>query len=153
MLAFITFFVSTSEFVIAGILDQLAAWAQISVSAAGQLITVFAIAGAIGAPLFVIAAAKMNLRNLLMLSLAIVLLGSVMTIALPGYRFLIVSRIVLAIGSGVFVIVAKTVAAKLAAPGKQAGAIGTVLIGFSVSLIAGVPIGRVLAAAFGWKMS
>lgn len=152
MLAFISFFVSTSEYVIAGILDQIAAWAHISVSAAGQLITVFAIANAIGSPVFVMAATKMDRRHLLMLSLAIVVFGCVLTVTLPGFTFLIVSRIVLAIGGGVFVIGAKTVAAKLAAPGKQAGAIGTVILGFSASLIAGVPIGRVVAAAFGWKV-
>ncbi|WP_254777114.1 hypothetical protein [Paenibacillus sp. yr247] len=48
MLAFISFFVSTSEYVIAGSLDNIAQWAHISVAAAGQLITVFAIANAIG---------------------------------------------------------------------------------------------------------
>ncbi|MGO4271917.1 MFS transporter, partial [Paenibacillus sp. TAF58] len=152
VLAFISFFVSTSEYVIAGILDQIAAWAHISVSATGQLITVFAIANAIGSPLFVMAATKMDRRKLLMLSLAIVVLGSILTVTLTGFGFLIISRIVLAIGGGVFVIGAKTVTAKLAAPGKQAGAIGTILIGFSASLIAGVPIGRVVAAAYGWKV-
>ncbi|TVX98568.1 MFS transporter [Paenibacillus cremeus] len=152
LLAFISFFVSTSEYVIAGILDQIADWAQISVSAAGQLITIFAIANAIGSPIFVMATTTMDRRKLLMLSLAIVVLGSALTVTLPGFGFLIVSRLVLAIGGGVFVIGAKTVAAKLAAPGKQAGAIGTVIIGFSASLIAGVPIGRVVAAAYGWKV-
>lgn len=152
MLAWISFFVSTSEYVVAGILDQIAAWANISVSAAGQLITVFAIANAIGSPLFVMATTKMDRRHLLMISLAIVVLGSLLTVTLPGFGFLIVSRIVLAIGGGVFVISAKTVAAKLAAPGKQAGAIGTVILGFSASLIAGVPIGRIVAAAYGWKV-
>ncbi|UUZ83548.1 MFS transporter [Paenibacillus sp. P26] len=152
MLAWISFFVSTSEYVVAGILDQIAAWANISVSAAGQLITVFAIANAIGSPLFVMATTKMDRRHLLMISLAIVVLGSLLTVTLPGFGFLIVSRIVLAIGGGVFVISAKTVAAKLAAPGKQAGAIGTVILGFSASLIAGVPIGRIVVAAYGWKV-
>ncbi|WP_275439934.1 MFS transporter [Paenibacillus sp. ACRRY] len=152
MLALISFVVSTSEYVIAGILDNIAQWADVSVSAAGQLITVFAIANAIGSPLFVMAAAKMDRRKLMMVSLWIVVLGSIMTITLPGFGFLIVSRIILAIGAGVFVIAAKTIAANLAPPGKQAGAIGTVLIGFSAALIVGVPIGRVIAATFDWKV-
>lgn len=97
LLAFMSFYVSTSEYVIAGILDQIAAWANISISAAGQLITVFAIAGAIGSPIFVMATTKMDQRHLLMLALAIVVLGSVLTVTLPGFGFLIVSRIVLAI--------------------------------------------------------
>ncbi|MFL0196036.1 MFS transporter [Clostridium sp. WILCCON 0269] len=152
MLAFISFVVSTSEYVVAGILDKIAAWAHISVSAAGQLITVFAIANAIGSPIFVMVTAKMDRRKLLMLSLFIMVIGSILTVTLPSFGFLIISRVVLAIGGGVFVIVAKTVASELAPPGHQAGAIGTVITGFSASLIVGVPIGRVVAATYDWKV-
>jgi MFS transporter, DHA1 family, putative efflux transporter len=152
MLALITFMVSTSEYVIACILDKVAASANVSVSVAGQLITVFAIANAFGSPLVVMATTKMNQRRLLMLSLFIMVLGSVMTITLPGFGFLILSRIVLALGSGVFAIAAKTAAAKLAPPEKQAGAIGTVIIGFSAAIIIGVPIGRIVATSYDWKL-
>ncbi|MCL6489669.1 MAG: MFS transporter [Alicyclobacillus mali] len=152
LLAFISFFVSTSEYVIAGILDKIAAWVHVSVSTAGQLITVCAIANAIGSPLFVMATAAMNRRNLLILSLALVMVGCAMTVLLPGFDWLLLSRIVLAIGGGVFVIGAKTVAAALAPPGRQANAIATVLTGFSAALIVGVPIGRVMAVAWGWPV-
>jgi DHA1 family putative efflux transporter-like MFS transporter len=151
MLAFMSFFVSTSEYVIAGVLDKIAAWAHISISAAGQLITVFAIANAIGSPLFVMAATKMDRRNLLMISLIIVVFGCILSVSLPGFGFLVFSRIVLALGGGVFVIATKTVAAKLATPGQQAGAIGTIITGFSAALIIGVPIGRVVSEAYDWK--
>ncbi|MFT8315875.1 MAG: MFS transporter [Clostridium sp.] len=63
-----------------------------------------------------------------------------------------VSRVILAVGSGVFVTTAKTFAAKLASPGHQAGAIATVITGFSAALIIGLPIGRVVAAAYDWKV-
>lgn len=152
MLALISFVVSTSEFVIAGILDRVAASANISVSLAGQLITVFSIANAIGSPIVIMAAAKMDRRKLLMLSLAVIVLGSILTFTLPGFGFLMVSRVILAVGSGVFVTTAKTVAAKLASPGHQAGAIATVITGFSAALIIGLPIGRVVAAAYDWKV-
>ncbi|WP_129728930.1 MFS transporter [Ectobacillus funiculus] len=152
MLALITFMVSTSEYVIAGILDKVAASNNVSVSVAGQLITVFALANAFGSPLVVMATTKMNQRKLLMLSLVLMVLGSLMTITLPGFGFLIVSRIVLALGSGVFAIAAKTAAAKLAPPEKQAGAIGTVILGFSAAIIIGVPLGRVIATAYDWKI-
>ncbi|MFL6517713.1 MAG: MFS transporter, partial [Bacillus sp. (in: firmicutes)] len=152
MLALITFMVSTSEYVIAGILDKVAASNNVSVSVAGQLITVFALANAFGSPLVVMAKTKMNQRKLMMLSLALMVLGSVMTITLPGFGFLIVSRIILALGSGVFAIAAKTAAAKLAPPEKQAGAIGTVILGFSAAIIIGVPIGRVVALLYDWKL-
>ncbi|KQL52419.1 MFS transporter [Heyndrickxia shackletonii] len=152
ILAFITFIVSTSEYVIAGILDKVAAYSSVSVSLAGQLITVFAIANAFGSPLVIMATTKLNQRILLILSLSLMVIGSIMTISLPGFGFLIVSRIILAVGSGVFAIAAKTAAAKLASPGQQAGAIGTVIIGFSAAFIVGVPIGRVVATAYDWKV-
>lgn len=152
MLAFIGFIVGTSEFVIAGILDKVATSANISVSAAGQLITVFSIAYAFGPPLIMIAVSKMDRRNLLMFSLAILVLGSLMTVTLSGLAFLMAARVVLAVGTGVFIITAMTVAPKLAAPERQAGAIATVISGFSASLIIGVPIGRVVAAAYDWKV-
>ncbi|MEV5027447.1 MFS transporter [Paenibacillus sp. LPE1-1-1.1] len=152
MLAFIGFIVGTSEFVIAGILDKVASSANISVSAAGQLITVFSIAYAFGPPLVMMAAAKMDRRKLLMLSLAILVLGSVLTVALSSLVYLIAARVVLGVGTGVFIISAMTVAPKLASHERQARAIATVISGFSASLIIGVPIGRVVAEAYDWKV-
>lgn len=152
MLAFISFMVSTSEYVIAGILDKVADSVNVSVSAAGQLITVFAIANAVGTPIVMMVTAKIDPRKLLMLSLSVMVIGSILTVTLPGFGFLMVSRIILAIASGVFVAIAKIIAAKLASPGKQAGAIGTVIIGFSAALIIGVPIGRVVASVYEWKV-
>ncbi len=151
-MAVITFMVSTSEYVIAGILDKIAALNHVSVSAAGQLITVFAMANAFGSPLVVMATTKINQRKLLILSLVLMVIGSVMTFTLPGFGFLILSRIILALGSGVFAIAAKTAAAKLAPPEKQAGAIGTVILGFSAAIIIGVPIGRLVATEYDWKL-
>ncbi|WHY68811.1 MFS transporter [Neobacillus sp. SuZ13] len=152
MLALITFMVSTSEYVIAGILDKVAASANVSVSVAGQLITIFALANAVGSPLVVMGTTRLNQRKLLMLSLVLMVIGCVMTFTLSGFGFLIVSRIILALGSGVFAIGAKTAAVNLASPEKQAGAIGTVLLGFSAAIIIGVPIGRLIATAYDWKL-
>ena len=151
MLAFISFIVGTSEFVIAGILDKVAESANISVSAAGQLVTVFAIAYAIGPPIIMIALAKMDRSKLLILALSILVIGSVMTVTLSGFIFLMASRVVLAIGTGVFVITAITVAPKLAPAGRQAGAVATIATGFSAALVIGVPIGRVVATTYDWK--
>jgi DHA1 family putative efflux transporter-like MFS transporter len=152
MLAFIGFLVGTSEFVIAGILDKVAASANISVSAAGQLITVFSIGYAFGPPIVMMIAAKMDRRKLLMLALSILVIGSLMTATLTGFPFLIVSRMILAVGTGVFVITSMTVAPQLAPPERQAGAIATVMAGFSAALIIGIPIGRIVAAAYDWRV-
>ncbi|MFE0624835.1 MFS transporter [Priestia aryabhattai] len=152
MLAFISFLAGTVEFVISGILDKVADSANVSVSTAGQLITIFSISFAFGSPIIMMAAAKMDRRKLLMLSLLTLALGSVLTATLSGFTFLIISRVILALGTGVFLTTAMTVAPKLAAPNRQAGAIATVLAGTSSALILGVPIGRVVASAYDWKV-
>jgi MFS transporter, DHA1 family, putative efflux transporter len=152
MLTLISFLVGTSQFVISGILDKVASSVDVSVSAAGQLITVFALANAIGTPLFMLATAKMDRRNQLLLALAIIFLGSVSTLALQGFDFLMVSRIILGVGTGIFVVTSYSTAANLALPGRQAGAMSNIALGYSVSLVLGVPIGRVIASAYDWKV-
>jgi DHA1 family putative efflux transporter-like MFS transporter len=152
MLTLISFLVGTSQFVISGILDEVATSVGVSLSAAGQLITVFALATAIGTPVVMVATAKMGRRKQLLLALAIILLGIMLTIALPGFGFLLLSRIVLGVGSGVFVVTSYATAANLAPDGRQAGAMSNVSLGFSASLVFGVPIGRVVAAAYDWKV-
>lgn len=151
LLALICFVISTSEYVIVGVLDQVAASTNISIAEAGQLITVFALAGAIGTPIAVMIMAKMDRRKVLMISLFLVVLGSIMILVAPNYAFLLLSRIVLAIGSGVFNVTCFTVVGKIVAPERQAGAIATVSTGFNAALIIGLPIGRVITAAFSWK--
>ncbi|WP_242243724.1 MFS transporter [Bacillus cereus group sp. BfR-BA-01309] len=152
MLAFLGFLAGTAEYVIAGILDQVADSTHVSLAAAGQLITIFSIGFAFGTPIFMMIAAKMERRKLLILSLVLIIIGSVMTVVLPGFSLLIISRIVLAIGAGVFVITAMTVSSNLVPPERQGGAIATIFAGFSASLILGIPIGRVIAAAFDWRL-
>jgi MFS transporter, DHA1 family, putative efflux transporter len=151
MLTLISFFVGTSQFGIVGMLDKIAASVGVSVATAGQLITVFALGNAIGTPIVMVAMAKMNQRRQLLLALSIILLGIVLTLLLPGFGFLMASRVVLGIGTGVFVVTAYAVAAKLAPPGRQGGAMSNVAMGFSSSLVFGVPIGRVLAETYDWK--
>jgi len=153
MLAIVSFLVGTSEFIIAGILDKVAADLNVSISAAGQLITVFSLTYAFGTPLLMAATARMDRRKLLIWSLVFFVVGNALAVALPGFVPLIVSRIVLALSTGVFVVTALTVASNLAPVGKQGSAIATVVMGFSTALIIGVPAGRVLASAYDWLVT
>lgn len=153
MLTIISFVVGTSQLVIVGILDKVAASVDVSVSTAGQLISIFALANAVGTPLVMMAMAKWNQRKQLLLALVIILLGIVSTIALPGFGFLLIARIILGVGTGVFVVSSYSIAAKLAAPGHQGAAMSNVSMGFSASMVFGVPIGVVVTSAFDWKMN
>lgn len=152
MLTLISFVVGTSQFVIVGTLDKVAASVDVSVATAGQLITVFALGNAIGTPLVMVATSKMDQRKQLLLALAIILLGIIGVIALPGFGLLMASRVLLGIGTGVFVVTAYGIAAKLAAPGRQGGAMANVVMGYSSSLVFGVPLGRMIASSYDWKV-
>lgn len=152
ILAIASFLVGTSEFVIAGILDMLAKDVGVSVAAAGQLITVYSLAYAIGTPILVALTARMDRKKLMLLALGLFFIGNLITITSTGYGMLMGARIILAISTGVFMVVALTVAAKMASPGKQGGSIATVLLGFNLALILGVPLGRVVAGSYDWKV-
>ncbi|MFC4098533.1 MFS transporter [Paenibacillus xanthanilyticus] len=152
MLAAVSFLVGTSEFIIAGILDRVATDIGVSVSAAGQLITVFSLAYAFGTPVLMAVTAKVERRKLLLYALAVFVIGNAMAVMLPGFGFLVASRVILAASTGVFVVTALTVAAKLAPPDRQGSAIATLVMGFSTSLIIGVPVGRLIAASYDWRM-
>ncbi|AGK98345.1 arabinose efflux permease family protein [Clostridium pasteurianum BC1] len=151
MLALISFLIGTTQLVIEGTLDKVAASVGVSIAMAGQLITAFSLANAIGTPIVIVAIARMKKPKQLLLSLAILLLGIVSTLALPGFGFLMVSRVVLGVATGLFVVTAYGIAAKLAPAGREVGAMSNITMGYSASLVFGVPIGRIVATAYGWK--
>ncbi|NMP21594.1 MFS transporter [Sulfobacillus sp. DSM 109850] len=151
MLTGMSFLVGTSQFAIVGILATVAASVGVSISAAGQLITVFALSNAMGTPLVILATAKTDRRQQLLLALTIILVGCGL-MAIPGFGFLLMAYVVLGIGAGVFVVTAYATAATLAPPGRQGRAMSNVSLGFSASLVFGVPIGRVVAAAYDWQV-
>ncbi|MCQ6268671.1 MFS transporter [Fictibacillus sp. WQ 8-8] len=152
MLAAVSFLVGSSEYMIAGILDKVASDTGVSLSAAGQLLTAFSLAFAFGTPILMAATARLNRRTLLLYALILFVISNALVVVLPGYGLLLAARVVMALATGVFVVAALTVAARLAPEGKQGAAIATVLMGISASLIAGVPVGRVIAAIYDWKL-
>ncbi|RLQ94528.1 MFS transporter [Falsibacillus albus] len=151
MLTLISFFVGTSQFGIVGMLDKIADSVDVSIPTAGQLVTAFALANAIGTPIMMIAIAKMNQRKQLLLALIIIIIGIISTITLPGFGLLMAARVVMGVGTGMFIVTAYNIASKLAAPGKRGGAMSNISMGFSSSLVFGVPLGRVIAASYDWK--
>ncbi|MFE6075066.1 MFS transporter [Paenibacillus sp. NPDC057886] len=152
LLAAVSFLLGTSEYIIAGILDTVARDVNVSVAAAGQLITVFSLAYAFGTPFLIAFTARMEQRKLLVYSLGVFVIGNIIAVVLPGFEFLLVSRVILALSMGVFVVTSFTVATKMTPPDKQGSAIATILMGFSTSLIIGVPLGRVIASAYDWRL-
>ena len=151
MLAVISFLVGTSQFVIVGVLDKVAASVGVSVATAGQLITVFALANAIGTPLVIGATTKMNQSRQMLLALFVILIGVVGMFVMPGFNGLLFSRTILGVGTGVFIVSAYAITAKLALPGQQGKAMSNISMGFSASLVFGVPLGRIITTMYDWQ--
>jgi len=151
VLVLISFLVGTSNYIISGILDRIAETLGTSVAAAGQLITVYSLAYAVGTPILMALTAKMDRRKLLLYSLGLFIAANLLTFILSGFGFFIAARIITALGAGVVTVNALSIAAKIAPPGKQASAIANVTMGITASLIIGVPLGRMVASAFGWE--
>ncbi|GAB1154602.1 MFS transporter [Paenibacillus illinoisensis] len=151
ILAIVSFLVGTSEYILSGILDKVAGSFDVSLAAAGQLITIFSLVYAIFTPILMAVTASMDRRKLILIGLGIFVISNILAFTLPGYGLFVVARIIMAIGAGVVVVTALNIAAKIAPSGKQASAIATVVMGFTASLIVGVPLGRITADTLGWK--
>jgi DHA1 family putative efflux transporter-like MFS transporter len=151
ILALISFLVGTSQPIISGILDKMAEALGVSIGAAGQLITVFSLAYAIGTPILLVLTAKMERRKLLIYALFVFIVGNLLSVIVPGYGLFIIARIIMALSTGVAVVTILNIAAKIAPANKKASSIATVVMGFTASLIIGVPIGRFITSTYGWK--
>ncbi|MBM7651391.1 MFS transporter [Neobacillus cucumis] len=151
ILALISFLVGTSQYIISGILDKMADALGVSIGAAGQLITVFSLSYAIGTPILMVLTAKMERRKLLIYTLFVFIIGNLLSVIVPGYGLFMIARIIMALSAGVAVVTVLSIAAKIAPANKKASSIATVVMGFTASLIIGVPIGRFITSTYGWK--
>ncbi|WP_267379458.1 MFS transporter [Bacillus sp. GM_Baccil_2] len=151
ILAIVSFLVGTSEYIISGILDTIADSLGITLAAAGQLITIFSLVYGIFTPILMGITSSIDRRKLMIFSLGLFVIGNILAFVLPGYGLFVVARVIMALGAGMVVVTALTIAAKIAPEGKQGSAIATVVMGFTASLIIGVPLGRVISSVLGWK--
>lgn len=151
ILAIVSFLVGTSEYIISGVLDTIADSLGITLAAAGQLITIFSLVYAIFTPILMGITSSIDRRKLMIFSLGLFVVGNILAFILPGYGLFVVARVIMALGAGMAVVTALTIAAKIAPEGKQGSAIATVVMGFTASLIIGVPLGRIISSVLGWK--
>lgn len=145
------FAVGTGMFVTAGLLAPISADLDVPVSAAGQLMTVFALAYALLSPVLAAVTAALPRRTLLLLALAVFTAGNVLTALAPTYPLVVASRIVAAAGAAMFSPTASGVASALAAPERRGRALALVMGGLSVSSAIGVPLGTWLGGVSGWR--
>ncbi|WP_406640739.1 MFS transporter [Amycolatopsis sp. WGS_07] len=151
VLAFGAFGVGTSGYIVAGLLPALTSELHISATAAAQLVTSFAIAYAVGSPLFAAATGRWERRTLLVAALAVAAVGNIFAAVAPGYATLLIARVVTAIGAAVYTPAATAVAAELTTPERRGRAVSLVFGGLTIALIFGVPLGSVISQQFGYE--
>ncbi|REE78701.1 DHA1 family putative efflux transporter-like MFS transporter [Paenibacillus taihuensis] len=151
VLALGVFLTATSELVVSGILRIIAGDLHISIALAGQLITAYSLSFAIGTPVFVSLTSRMERKKVLLGSLAIFILGSILSTASSTIVLLMISRIILGISAGVYLVVTFGTVAKLVPADKLGGAISIIVLGFSSAMILGVPVGIIISSWLNWR--
>lgn len=150
-LALGTFAVGTEGFMIAALLPMISRSVSVSIVAAGQLVTIFALVYALSSPLLTALTAAVSRRRLLLASLAAFVAANGAAALAPGYWSLAAARVLLALAAGLYVPNANALAGALAAPHHRGRALAIVNGGITVAIAIGVPLGALVGAHFGWR--
>jgi DHA1 family inner membrane transport protein len=145
------FAVGTTDFIIAGMLPQVAADLHVTVASAGLLISGYAAGVALGGPVVAILTTELERRATLIGLMLVFIAGNVFCALSPSYGWLLAARVVIACTHGALLGYATVMATRLVAGDRQARAIAFVLSGLMIANIVGVPAGTALGAAYGWR--
>lgn len=151
LLALAAFLIGTIEYIITGIIQMVADDLQVTISAAGLLVTSLALSAAIGAPIVIALTINIDRRKILSWMLIIFTLSNILTSFSHSFEMVLMTRILQGISGGTAIVVAMAVATRLVEREKRGTAIGIILMGLSSSLVLGVPIGTFLSSMMGWK--
>ncbi|GAA2443713.1 MFS transporter [Actinomadura vinacea] len=145
------FAMGADEFVVAGVVEEIARALDVSIGAVGMFESAYAIGVAIGAPLFTAIGAKASRRFMLLSSAGVFLAGNAISLFGPSYGWIMSGRIVAALAHGAFFGIAALFAAELVADRMKGRAIATVFAGSTAATILGAPIGAAVGKALGWR--
>ncbi len=145
------FAIGMTEFIIMGLLSEVATSLNVSIPMAGFLITGYALGVAIGAPFITIATHRMPRKALLLFLMILFIAGNALAALAPNYTVLMLARILAALTHGSFFGVGSVIAAELVPQEKRAGAIAIMFTGLTLANILGVPLGTFLGQAYGWR--
>jgi MFS transporter, DHA1 family, purine base/nucleoside efflux pump len=151
LLAAGAFAVGTSAYVVSGVLPAVSAELGVSVTAAGQLTTAFALAYAVSAPQLATISARWERRRLLLVALLVAALGNALSAVATTYPLLLGGRVVAALGAAAYTPAATLFATALRPPAERGRAVAIVFGGLTVALALGVPVGSLLAGSIGYR--
>lgn len=145
------FAIGTTEFVAMGLLPEIARGVSVSVPAAGELVSAYALGVVVGAPVLAALAARFPRRTVLLVLMAAYAAGNLLSAVAPSFGLLAVSRFLAGLPHGAYFGVAALVAADLAGPARRARAVAKVLLGLSIANVIGVPFATWLGQTLGWR--
>jgi Major Facilitator Superfamily len=152
-LALGTFATGTESFMIAALLPGLARDLFVTLTAAGQLVTVFGLTYAISSPALSALTAGVGRRNLLLISMTTFALANFFASTTTDFWQLLAARILLAAAAGLYVPSASALAGAIVAPERRGTALAIVNGGTSIAVALGVPLGAIVGHTFGWRMT
>lgn len=150
-LAIASFGIGTTEFVIMGLLPEVAADLGVSIPSAGLLITGYAIGVVVGGPIIVVATSRLPRKLTLVGLAALFVLGNLFCAIAPNYGLLMAARVFTAFGHGAFFGISAVVAGTLVPRNQRARAMALVFAGLTLANILGVPGGTALGQIAGWR--
>jgi predicted MFS family arabinose efflux permease len=145
------FLMGTTEFMLAGLLPEVAGDLGVDVAKAGLLITAFAVGMIIGPPIMALATLRMPARATLVAALMVFSAGHVVAALSDSFAVVTVARVVTALATGTFWAVGAVVAAAVAGPDAGARSLAVMSGGLSLAVVAGVPLGSVAGLLAGWR--
>ncbi|MEV3858203.1 MFS transporter [Streptomyces sp. NPDC050095] len=152
-LAIGAFGIGTTEFVIMGLLPDVATDFGVSVPTAGFLVTGYALGVMFGAPLMTALGTRISRKNMLMLLMVLFIVGNVVSAVAPAFAVMLIGRVIASLAHGAFFGIGSVVAAELVAPEKRAGAISMMFTGLTVANVVGVPLGTFVGQHAGWRVT
>jgi DHA1 family inner membrane transport protein len=150
-LAAASFGIGTTEYVVMGLLPDVAKDLGVSIPSAGLLVTGYALSVAFGSPLLAIATARLDRRRALLSLMAIFILGNIACALAPNYALLMAARVLTALCHGAFFGLGAVVASALVPASRKAQAIAMMFAGLTLANVLGVPFGTAIGEAFGWR--
>ncbi|MFL4475410.1 MFS transporter [Paeniglutamicibacter sp. MACA_103] len=145
------FGIGLTEFVIMGLLPEIAADFGVTETVAGYLISGYALAVAIGAIILTAVFSRLDRKKSLLFLMLLFIIGNLLSATGPTYELVMVGRIVAALCHGAFFGIGSVVAADLVPSNKRAGAISFMFAGLTIANVLGVPFGTLLGQATGWR--
>ncbi|MFJ4842970.1 MFS transporter [Streptomyces sp. NPDC088746] len=152
-LAIGAFGIGTTEFVIMGLLPDVAADFHVSIPTAGFLVTGYALGVVLGAPLMTALGTRVTRKRMLMLLMGLFVVGNVVSALAPSFGVMLTGRVIASLAHGAFFGIGSVVAADLVAPEKKAGAIAMMFTGLTVANVVGVPLGTFIGQTLGWRIT